>query len=82
MLGGYISYDTGKRLNNILLSKGEDPVVLATVSFAYGFDKDIYQLDTISRKMTAHENELFTIRRAAVMKMTTDTLLSVIIVPI
>lgn len=73
LLGGYLSYDSGKGLINVLLSKGEAPMVLGTISFAYGFDKTNYQLDSTARKLNKQEAELFTIRLAAVKKISTDT---------
>src|ERR1700744_2665324 len=32
---GYMSYDTGKGWNNIFFAKGDDPSVIATISFGY-----------------------------------------------
>ncbi|MBS7565870.1 hypothetical protein KHS38_15790 [Mucilaginibacter sp. Bleaf8] len=72
--GGYLSYDTGKGVNNIFFGKGDDPEVLATISFNYDFDLNSYKLDTASRKLNETEKELFTIRRAALSATRTDTL--------
>ena len=72
--GGYLSYDSGKGWNNIFFSKGDNPVVMATISFGYDFDNSKYILDTITRKLTSTERELFTIRYAALKEMHTDTL--------
>jgi hypothetical protein len=72
--GGYISYDTGKGLNNIFFSKGDNPVVLATISFEYGFNTQNYKLDTTSRKLSKSELELYTFRKKAVSEIYKDTL--------
>jgi hypothetical protein len=71
---GYISYDTGKGLNNVFFSKGPDPVVLATISFGYDFNSTNYKLDTINRKLTPAENDLYTIRQAVIADIYKDTL--------
>jgi hypothetical protein len=72
--GGYISYDTGKGLNNIFFSKGDSPVVLATISFPYGFNSKNYKLDTASRKLSKAEMDLYTFRQKAVAEVYKDTL--------
>jgi hypothetical protein len=38
LIGGYISYDTGKGVNNVFFGKGDDPAVLSTITFNYAFD--------------------------------------------
>lgn len=72
--GGYISYDTGKGLNNVFFSRDAEPQVLATISFGYGLNKDNYKLDTTARKLTPAEKELYTIRQAVVVDINKDTL--------
>ncbi|WP_428328289.1 hypothetical protein [Mucilaginibacter sp.] len=73
LIAGYISYDTGKGLKNIFFSKDADPVVLATTSFGYDFNPQNFTLDTLNRKLTTYENELYTIRKAALERLGTDT---------
>ncbi len=75
--GGYLSYDTEEGINNIFFSKGPDPVVLATIAFGSGFNPNNYKLDTNSRKFTATENTLYTIRKAALEQVNKDTLFKV-----
>jgi hypothetical protein len=72
--GGYLSYDTGKGWNNIFFTKGDNPMVLATTSFSYDFNKDNYTFDTTVRKLTLIENSLFIIRHIAVIDMEKDTI--------
>jgi len=72
--GGYISYDNGKGLTNIFFSKGADPVVLSTISFGYDFNPNNYKLDTINRKFTPLEGELYSIRQTAIAELSKDTI--------
>jgi hypothetical protein len=74
LTGGYISYDTGEGLNNVFFSKGQDPVVLGTTSFGYDFNPANYKLDTANRKFTSAENELYTMRLAAIKRISADTI--------
>jgi hypothetical protein len=74
MSGGYISYDTGQGLNNIFFSKGQNPVVLATISFGYDLNSNNYKLDTVNRKFSPVESELYTIRQTALAEINKDTL--------
>lgn len=72
--GGYFSYDTGKGLKNVFFSKEDDPIVLATTSFGYDLNSNNYTLDTINRKFTPFEKELYKIRQTAIAEMKKDTL--------
>ena len=72
--GGYISYDSGKGLVNVFFSKDAEPVVLSTISFGYYFDPNNFKLDTLNRKLTQQEKELFTIRKTAIAELNKDTL--------
>lgn len=72
--GGYFSYETPDNLVNIFYSKGEYPVVLASIYFAKDFDANNYRLDTIKRKFTENELDYYTIRTAAQKRAHTDTI--------
>src|ERR1700754_5037034 len=72
LVGGYISYETSTGLNNVFFSKGEAPVALATTSFGNDFNENNYKLDTITRKLSASEKELISIRQAVVKRIGTD----------
>jgi hypothetical protein len=74
LIGGYISYDTGKGVNNVFFGKGDDPAVLSTITFNYAFDVKDYALDTSTRKLTRDEKELYNMRMAAKELIRTDTL--------
>jgi hypothetical protein len=73
LIGSYISYDTGKGVNNVFFTKGDDPQVLSTITFNYNFDLNNYKLDTVSRKLTTKEKELVKLRQAALAIVRTDT---------
>jgi hypothetical protein len=73
LIGSYISYDTGKGVNNVFFTKGDDPNVLSTITFTYNFDLNNYKLDTVSRKLTAKEKELVKLRQAALAIVRSDT---------
>jgi len=73
LIGGYISYDTGKGMDNVFFSKDDEPIVLGTTSFGYDFNPGIYKLDTGKRKLTRYEKELYTIRQTAIKRINSDT---------
>ncbi len=73
LAGGYLSYNSGTGLTNIFFSKGPTPLVLATISFGYDLKPNNYTLDTTSRKLTPVEEQLYTIRQAALAKIYADT---------
>jgi len=72
--GGYFSYETDERLFNIFFSKGDTPVVLASISFAKDFNPNNYKLDTIPRQLTKLEQDYHSLRVAAAKRMSTDTI--------
>jgi len=73
LIGGYISYETSSGLNNIFYSKGDNPMVLVTTSFTKEMDPAKYVIDTTSRKLTGQEMDLYTIRKAAIKRMSSDS---------
>ena len=73
LAGGYLSYNSGTGLTNIFFSKGTTPFVLATITFGYDLKSTNYTLDTASRKLTPVEDQLYTIRQAALAKIYADT---------
>jgi len=73
LIGSYISYDTGKGINNVFFTQGDDPDVLSTITFNNDFDLNNYKLDTVSRKLTSKEKELVKLRQAALAIVRTDT---------
>jgi hypothetical protein len=81
LIGGYISYDTGKGVNNVFFGKGDDPAVLSTITFNYTFDVNNYGLDTLNRKLTSAEKELYKMRMAAQISSTPIRSLNIITMP-
>ena len=73
-LGGYLSYESGSGLNNVLFTRGDKPNVLATISFTKEMDPQKFRLDTTSRKLTKVETEYFLLRRSAIKRMENDTI--------
>jgi hypothetical protein len=71
--GGYFSYETNNGLINIFYSKGDTPVVIASVSFEKDFNPNNYKLDTIRRSFTAIERDYYEIRTTALKRALTDT---------
>jgi hypothetical protein len=71
-IGGYLSYDTGKGVNNIFFSKDAEPVVLATMSFPYEVKPPNCKLDTAERKLSPTENQLYRIRKSAMLAINSN----------
>jgi hypothetical protein len=71
--GGYLSYETDDGLTNIFFTKGDAPMVMATISFKKDFDSKNYTLDTALRKFNRMENDLYVIRTAALKRAVSDT---------
>ena len=74
IIAGYISYDTGKGLNNVFFSKGDKPKVIGTTTFQYGYNPNNFNLDTVERDFTEKEKQLFIIRKATIDRINRDTL--------
>ncbi|MFI5161746.1 MAG: hypothetical protein ACHQHN_10745 [Sphingobacteriales bacterium] len=75
--GGYISYDSGNGLVNIFFTKEPNPKVLSTITFGYEFNSQNYKLDTTDREFTSFEKDLYTIRAAALTRMSRDTVFKI-----
>ncbi|MEO6850385.1 MAG: hypothetical protein ABI203_02685 [Mucilaginibacter sp.] len=71
--GGYLSYETNDGLTNIFFTKGDNPMVLATISFGKDFNSKNYKLDTVLRKFNEIEDDLYIIRTAALKRSLSDT---------
>lgn len=72
-IGGYLSYETQNGLTNVFFSKGEKPVVLGTTLFGNDFNENNYKLDTVVRKLSKIEEELYNMRQIAIKRVNTDT---------
>jgi hypothetical protein len=73
-IGGYFSYSEGELDKCIFFSNAETPRVLATISFDSTYDMETANVDDKDRGFTPAENDIFTIRQAALDQINKDTL--------
>lgn len=73
-IGGYFSYSQDKAHKCIFVDREAVPNVLATITFDDSFVNEAAQIDSVSRKLTPYETDLFTIRQKALAEVSTDTL--------
>lgn len=71
---GYFSYSENKKHKCVFYDKGEDPLVLATITFDDSFVLEVADINAVSRKLNAKEKELFIIREKALNESVKDTL--------
>ncbi|MFB9864029.1 hypothetical protein [Rufibacter immobilis] len=74
LLGGYLSYPDGDKVKCIFFTREEQPSVIAQASFEPTFDLKQATLEEQARPFNAREQELFTIRKAALARINSDTL--------
>ncbi len=72
--GGYFSYSSGNNATCIFYSKGDTPVVIATITFDSTYDTKSAKKEFFSRPLTAYEQDLLTIQKKAKAMITSDTL--------
>lgn len=76
--GGYIAYTDSNNISKcIYYSKGETPVVLATISFTKEFALHAAKVDTFTRPFTNYENQLYVLRKKTQELINSDTLFKV-----
>jgi hypothetical protein len=73
-MGGYFSYSEGTVHKCVFFDREANPNVLATILFDDGFVLEASKTDTLHRKLTSHENDLFIIRQKALAEVNKDTL--------
>src|SRR6185295_15332413 len=66
---GYFSYINGDKVNCIFFSKGETPMALATISFDSTYNVNTALVDSVERKLTELETDLYSIRRIALAEI-------------
>ncbi|RAJ85493.1 hypothetical protein CLV59_102196 [Chitinophaga dinghuensis] len=71
--GGYLSYSSDNNATCIFYSKGDTPVVIATITFDNTYNTQTAQKDFVTRPLTTYEGELLTIRNKALKLVNTDT---------
>ncbi len=72
--GGYFSYETTDNLVNVFFSRGDDPVVIASITFGKDFNSASYRIDTAERKFTQTERQYYELRVATTRRMKSDTI--------
>lgn len=73
-VGGYFSYTKDERHTCVFFNRDSVPGVTVSVSFDDSFIPEAAKIDTIYRKMTVLENDLYEIRQKAIEETLTDTL--------
>ncbi|MBC9931685.1 hypothetical protein [Chitinophaga qingshengii] len=72
--GGYLSYSSDSSATCIFYSKGDTPIVIATITFDSTYDTRSAKKDFFDRPLTAYEQELLTIRKKALAMIMSDTI--------
>ena len=73
-VGGYFSYSENEVSKCIFFSKTDKPNVIGTISFDSTYNVKTANLDLTERALTAHETDLFAIRKITLAKINSDTL--------
>jgi hypothetical protein len=73
-VGGYFSYSYQDKERCIFFSKGDNPVVLGTISFDSTFNNKNATLDLAQRTFSTEESDIYTFRQKALKIINTDTL--------
>ncbi|HYC28120.1 MAG TPA: hypothetical protein VEB42_04875, partial [Chitinophagaceae bacterium] len=74
-IGGYFSYVTADNMANcVFFTKGEQPKVLATISFDTSYNLTAAKVDPAQRDFLPNEQDLYTIRKKTADLVSTDTL--------
>ncbi len=73
-LGGYFSYTENKRHTCLFFDRNSIPEVTISITFDDTFIPEAAKIDTISSKMSSLENDLYEIRRKAILESVTDTI--------
>ena len=73
-VGGYFSYTKDEISKCVFFSKTDKPKVIGTISFDSSFKPESAKIDLNERSFTAAENDLYTIRKAALVTINSDTL--------
>ncbi len=73
-IGGYFSYSEGNKHTCLFYDKDADPNVLGAMVFDDSFVVEAADVNSASRKLTAHEKEIYSIRKKALEEVVKDTL--------
>lgn len=73
-IGGYFSYTENDISKCIFFSRLDNPKVLGTISFDSTYNTKTAKVDLSERDFTSHENDLYTIRKIALVEINNDTM--------
>ncbi len=73
-IGGYFSYTEGESSKCIFFSKGENPKVIGTITFDSTYNTNTALKNFAERNFTDKENDIYTIRKAALKEINSDSL--------
>jgi len=73
-IGGYFSYSDNDIAKCIFFSKAEKPKVIGTISFDSTYNTKTANVSLTEREFTNTENDLFEIRKLALIEINSDTL--------
>lgn len=73
-IGGYFSYTENTISKCIFFSKSESPNVIGTILFDSTYNINTAKIDLSIRELTKYENELYEIRKIALIEANSDTL--------
>ena len=73
-IGGYFSYIENETPKCIFFAKGDDPKVIGTISFDSTYNVQTALADGTERGFTNDELDLYTLRKAALNEINSDTL--------
>ncbi|SER33332.1 hypothetical protein [Pedobacter rhizosphaerae] len=76
-IGGYLSYAEGAQYKCVFFSKGEEPKVIATIKFDSTYNVQQALADGSERVFDKNEADLYSIRKAALHEVNTDTIFKV-----
>jgi len=73
-LSGYFSYADHDRTSCVFYSKGDNPQVMATISFDSTYEVATAQVDGNSRELTPYEKDMYLIRKMAMEVINADSM--------
>lgn len=73
-VGGYFSYSENEVAKCVFFSKADKPKVIGTISFDSTYNTKTAKIDLTERDFTPNENDLYAIRKIALVTINSDTL--------
>ncbi len=73
-IGGYFSYTENELAKCIFFSKATEPIVIGTISFDSTYNTNTAKVDLAERNFTKREDELYTMRKLALIEINSDSL--------